>query len=101
MVRKSSETFVRKHIKFGSPEGFNFLSFCKFDRADLSSEKAIFLNLTKSKRPDLLQLTFPEIESILLNCLPLPRMSVLHVPQVISSSDNARDLIKISPKKDK
>ena len=46
------------------------------------------------------KLTFPEIESILLNCLPRPRMSVLHVPQVISDSHNAQDLIEISLKID-
>ena len=46
-----------------------------------------------------MELTFPEIESILLNCLSRPGMGVLHVPQVISSPDNARDLIEISLKK--
>ena len=46
-----------------------------------------------------LQLTFPEMESILLNCLPRPRIGVLHVPQVISSFDNTQDLIEINPKR--
>ena len=49
--------------------------------------------------PELSEWTLPEIESILLNCPPRPRMSVLHVPKVISTSDNARDLIEISLKK--
>ena len=35
------------------------------------------------------------MESILLNCLPRPRVGVLHVPQVISSFDNMQDLIEI------
>ena len=45
-------------------------------------------------------MTFPEIESILLNPLPLPRIGVLHIPQVISSFDNAPELIEIELKKD-
>ena len=48
---------------------------------------------------DYFQLTFPEIESILLNCLPRPRVGVLHVPQVISSFDNMQDLIEIDIKR--
>ena len=47
------------------------------------------------------QLTFPEIESILLNCHLRPRIGVLHFPQVISSSfDNALELIETNLKKD-
>ena len=46
------------------------------------------------------QLTFPEIESILLNCLPRPPIGVLHIPQVISSYDNAREVIEINLKKE-
>ena len=46
------------------------------------------------------QLTFPEIMSVLLKCLPRPRLGVLHVPLVISDLDNARDLIEINLKKD-
>ena len=38
------------------------------------------------------ELTLHEIKSVLLNCLPRPRMGVLHVPPVISSFDNAREL---------
>ena len=45
-------------------------------------------------------MTFHEIESILLNPLPLPRMGVLHIPQVIISFDNAPELIEIELKKD-
>ena len=43
--------------------------------------------------------TFPEIESILLNGLPRPRICALHSPQVISSFDNAPELIEIDLKK--
>ena len=46
------------------------------------------------------QLAFPEIMSILLKCLPRPRLGVLHSPLVISDLDNARDLIEINLKKD-
>ena len=42
------------------------------------------------------QLTFLEMESILLNCLPRPRIDVSHVPRVISSFDNMQDLIEIA-----
>ena len=35
------------------------------------------------------------MESVLLNCLPRRRVDVLHVPQVISSFDNTRDLTEI------
>ena len=45
-------------------------------------------------------MTFPEIESILLNRLPLPRIGVLQIPQVISSFDNTPELIEIDLKKD-
>ena len=48
---------------------------------------------------NLSQLTFPEMESILLNCLARPRVGVLHVPQVISSFDNTRDSIEINLKR--
>ena len=48
---------------------------------------------------DIEELTFPEMESILLNCLPRPRTGVLHVPQVISSFDNMQDLIEINIKR--
>ena len=48
----------------------------------------------------LLQLTFPEIKSILLICLPRPRSGVLHIPQVISNFDSARELIEINLKRD-
>ena len=41
-------------------------------------------------------MTFPEMKSILLNCLPRLRAGVLHVPQVISSFDNTQDLIEIN-----
>ena len=41
------------------------------------------------------KLAFLEMESIPLNCLPRPRVGVLHVPQVISSFDNTQDLIEI------
>ena len=47
-----------------------------------------------------MQLTFPEIISVLLKCLPRPRIGVVHVPLVISGLDNARDLIQIDLKKD-
>ena len=46
------------------------------------------------------QLTFSEIESVLLNCLFRPRFSVLHFPQVISRFDNALDLIEMNLRKD-
>ena len=39
------------------------------------------------------------MESILLNCLPQPRIGVLHVPQVISSFNNTQDLIEINLKR--
>ena len=39
------------------------------------------------------QMTFPKIELIVVNCLPRPRTGVSHVPQVIDSFDNTRDLI--------
>ena len=32
-----------------------------------------------------MKLTFPEIMSVLLKCLPRPRLGVLHVPLVINS----------------
>ena len=44
-------------------------------------------------------LTFPEIESILLNCLPRPCIGDLHVPQVVSSFDNGQELAEINLKK--
>ena len=47
------------------------------------------------------ELTFPEVMSVLLKCLPRPRLGVLHIiPLVISDLDNARDLIEIDLKKD-
>ena len=46
------------------------------------------------------ELTFPEIELILLNCLPRPPSGVLHIPQVISSFNNTRESIQINSKKD-
>ena len=45
------------------------------------------------------QLTFPDIKSILLNCLPRPRIGALHILQVISGFGNAPDLIEIDLKK--
>ena len=39
------------------------------------------------------------MESVLLNCLPRPRVGVSHVPQVISSFDNTQYLIKINLKR--
>ena len=45
------------------------------------------------------ELTFPEMESILLNCLRRPRIGVLHVPQVISSFDNTQGVIEINLKR--
>ena len=38
------------------------------------------------------------VKLIPLNCLPRPRVGVLHVPQVISSFDNTQDLIEINLK---
>ena len=38
--------------------------------------------------------------SVLLKCLPRPRVDVLHVQLVISGLDNSRDLIEINLKKD-
>ena len=52
------------------------------------------------KLEDKHQLTFPEIISVLLKCLPRPRLGVLHVPLVISGLENTRDLIEINLKKD-
>ena len=49
---------------------------------------------------DMKQLTFLEIMSVLLKCLPRSRLGVLHVPLVISDLDNARDLIEINLKED-
>ena len=46
------------------------------------------------------QLIFPEIESILLNCLPRPLVGVLHVPHVISSFDNTQEVIQVNLMKD-
>ena len=46
------------------------------------------------------QLIFPEIISVLLKCLPLPRLGVSHVPLVISGLENPQDLIEINLKKD-
>ena len=40
------------------------------------------------------------MESVLLNCLPRPRIGVLHFPQVIRRFDNTSDLIEMSLKKD-
>ena len=45
-------------------------------------------------------MTFPDIMSVLLKCLPRPRLGVLHVPLVISGLDNARYVIEISLKKE-
>ena len=53
-----------------------------------------------SNHAEICQLTFPEIESVLLNCLPRPRIGALHIPQVISSFDNTQELIEIYLKKD-
>ena len=41
----------------------------------------------RSQRTAITELIFPEMESILLNCLPRPRIGVFLVPQVISSFD--------------
>ena len=38
---------------------------------------------------------FPEIISVLLKCLPRPRLGVLHVPLVIRGLENTRDLMKL------
>ena len=46
------------------------------------------------------QLTFPQIMSVLLKCLPWPRLDVLHVPLVISDLDNTRHLTEINLKKE-
>ena len=46
------------------------------------------------------ELTFPVIESILLNCLPRPRIGASQIPQVISSFDNVPELIEIDLKTD-
>ena len=46
------------------------------------------------------ELTFLENESVRLNCLPLPRIGVLHFPQVISRFDNTSDLIEMNLRKD-
>ena len=43
------------------------------------------------------QLTFPEIELVLLDCLPRPRIGVLHFPQVIRGFDT-RELHEMSLK---
>ena len=68
---------------------------CK--KARLISKSNIF---KKSEKPATFkQLTFPEMESILLNCLPRPCIGVLPVPQVISSFDNTQDLIEINVKR--
>ena len=48
----------------------------------------------------MIQLTFPEIESILLNCLRRPRIGASHIQQVIGGFDNAPELIEIDLKKD-
>ena len=45
-------------------------------------------------------LTFPEIQPILLTCLLQPRTGVLLIPQVISGFDKARELTEINLKKD-
>ena len=45
-------------------------------------------------------MTFPETESVLLNCLHRPRIGVLHFPQVISRFGNTLDLIEMSLWKD-
>ena len=58
-----------------------------------------FNNCFDRLRP-LWELTFPEIESVLLNCLPRPPFGGLHFPQVVSSFDNTRDSIQINVKKD-
>ena len=41
-----------------------------------------------------------QIISVLFKCLPRPRLSVLHVPLIISGLENTRDLIEINLKKD-
>ena len=46
-----------------------------------------------------LKLTFPVIESVLLNCLPRPRICVLHLLQVISRFENTWDLIEMNLRK--
>ena len=44
-------------------------------------------------------MTFPAIESILLKCLHRPPIGAVHIPEVISNFDNARELVKINQKK--
>ena len=46
------------------------------------------------------ELTFPEIISVILKCLPGTRLGALHVPLVTGGLENTRDLIEINPKKD-
>ena len=54
----------------------------------------------KTTIKEISQLTFLEIMSVLLKCLPRSRLGVLHVPLIISDLDNARDLIEINLKED-
>ena len=42
----------------------------------------------------------PKIGSVPLDCLPQPRIGVLHFPQVISRFDNIWDLIEMNLRKD-
>ena len=51
---------------------------------------------TKLKGLAYAELNSPKIKSVLLKCLPRPRLGVLHVPPVISGLENTRDLIQIN-----
>ena len=63
-------------------------------------KRADFILKTKMEENEIIcQLNFAEIESILLNCLPRPRIGALHIPQVISSFDSAPELTEIDLKK--
>ena len=62
--------------------------------------KSGLLTIVVKKKIKVIQVPFPEIISVLLKCLPRPRLGVLHVPLVISGLENTRDLIEINLKKD-
>ena len=93
ILRFELKTWFSKSAKIGQKQSINFDELIKLTFAFLLflssfiSFKSVGTKEMTVLHSFLAYFTFPEIESILLNCLPRPRVGVLHVPPVISSFD--------------